>query len=145
MVSDTKSSRPVAEEREAAFARLASRVIETLNGAVEYRRSEGVTLTEIAARIGCHKSSISRALNGNCPNLTLRTVSDILWASDFDPEDFRADPVEKLCPNWVPPSQFDTVDGVISYPTKSISMPENMQYFSALIRRQDSDLGVIAA
>lgn len=125
-----KSSLPVVDEREAAFARLASRVLETLNDAVEYRRNRGATITQIADRIGCHKSSLSRTLNGNCQNITLRTISDILWASDHDPQDFQADPIEDICQNWV--SKFDsgTFDNVTQYVTKSILIPENYQYFS---------------
>lgn len=98
--NNTKYSRQLVDARSAAFARLASRVLETLDSAVEKRRDEGVTLSAIAERIGCHKSAVSRVLNGNVRNLTLRTISDILWAADHEPKDFQADPIEDICPNW---------------------------------------------
>lgn len=94
------SSQPVVSERGATFARLAARVLETLNDAVDKRRSEGETLSEIAERIGCHRSLLSRVLNGTSPNLTLRTIADVLWAARFEPADFAADPIEAISPNW---------------------------------------------
>lgn len=94
------SQKPLVDARKAAFSRLVSRVLETLDEAVSMRRVEGKTMSEIADRIGCDRSSLSRALNGTTSNLTLRTISDILWATDFDPQDFRADPIEKISPNW---------------------------------------------
>ena len=95
------SQKPLVDGRKAAFSRLVSRVLETLDAAVSTRRAEGKTMSEIADRIGCDRSSLSRTLNGTTSNLTLRTISDILWATDFDPQDFRADPIEKISPNWV--------------------------------------------
>jgi hypothetical protein len=35
--------------------------------------------------------------------LTLRTISDVLWATDHEPKDFEADPIEELsqnCPSF---------------------------------------------
>ena len=86
------------DSRRAAYARLASRVLETLNEAVQCRISEGSNRSEIATRLGCHRSQL-RILNGTLPNLTLRTISDVLWATDHDPIDFSADPIEKLSEN----------------------------------------------
>lgn len=99
------SQNPLVDSRKAAFARLASRVLETLNEAVSTRKDEGQTLTAIADRIGCNRSSITRILNGSSANMTLRTVSDILWATNFDPQDFSADPIEKISPNWLMENQ----------------------------------------
>jgi len=93
------SPAPLVDSRGAAYARLASRVLETLSEAVERRNSEGTTRSEIANRIGCHRSQLSRVLNGAVSNLTLRTISDILWATDYEAQDFMADPVERLSAN----------------------------------------------
>ncbi len=90
------SSLPLTNQRGAAFTRLASRVLEALNEAVNHRREEGQTLTQIADRLGCNRSVLTRVLNGTSSNLTLRTISDVLWAANYDPQDFKADPVEKL-------------------------------------------------
>jgi DNA-binding phage protein len=93
------SQEPLVDARHAAFSRLASRVLESLNEAVEKRSRAGVSRTKIAEKIGCHRSQLTKVLNGSTSNLTLRTISDILWATDFDPRDFRADPVEDLTLN----------------------------------------------
>ncbi len=95
------SQNPLVDSRKAAFARLASRVLETLNDAVSTRKDEGQTLSAIAEKIGCNRSSLTRTLNGSSANMTLRTISDILWATNFDPQDFSADPIEKISPNWL--------------------------------------------
>ena len=91
------SSQPLIDQRGAAFARLAARVVETLNEAVDRRRAQGITPASIAKRIGHHRSALSRALNGSSSNLTLRTISDILWATDHDPAGFAAYPLEDIC------------------------------------------------
>lgn len=93
------SREPLVDARGAAYARLASRVLETLNEAVGKRLSEGKTKASIAERIGCNRSQLSRLLNGSVKNLTVRTISDVLWATDHDPRDFLADPLEQLSPN----------------------------------------------
>ena len=90
------------DPREAQYARLAFRVLSTLRGAVDRRVDEGLTRSAIAKRIGKDKSALSRILNGRTRNLTLKTVSDILWAVDFEPVEFDADPVEQLSPNLMP-------------------------------------------
>lgn len=90
---------PLVDARSAAFTRLASRVLETLNAAVEKRASSGKSRTQLADKIGWHRSQLTRILNGNVRNLTLRTISDILWATDFEPRDFEADPLEAICAN----------------------------------------------
>lgn len=125
MANDMISSQPLTDQRGAAFARLAARVIETLNAAVEKRREEGKSLTDLAGRIGCHRSLISRTLNGTTRNLTLRTISDILWAADFEPQDFSADAIEHISPNWIS-SETDAMDEpavrINIYPTKTLTM-----------------------
>lgn len=93
------SPAPLVDTRRASYARLASRVLEALNEAVSRRIGEGRSKAEIAERIGCHRSQLSRVLNGTTPNLTLRTISDVLWATDFDPQDFAVDPLEELSQN----------------------------------------------
>ncbi len=111
------SQNPLVDDRKAAFARLASRVIETLNGAVTKRKDEGHSMVSIADRIGYNRSALSRTLNGTTRNITLRTISDILWATNFDPKDFSADPIEEISPNWVPIEQGD--NSTISFNTYS--------------------------
>jgi DNA-binding phage protein len=115
MVNDIKSSPPITSQRSAAFTRLVSRVLEALNGAVDDRRSEGHTLSSISAKIGRDRSALTRALNGTSGNLTLRTISDILWATNYDPRDFTADPIEKISPNWVSETT-DEIEMIIHKP-----------------------------
>src|ERR1043166_130601 len=103
-------SQPLVNQREAAFARLVARVIDTLNFAVDTRRASGQSSADIAAKIGCHRTALSRTLNGTTRNLTLRTISDILWATDFEPRDFAADPLEHICPNS---PKFDYEDAMV--------------------------------
>lgn len=90
------------DPREAQYARLVFGVLGTLREAVDRRVSEGLTKSAIANRIGKDKSSLSRTLNGRTKNLTLKTVSDILWAVDYEPVEFDADPLEALSPNHLP-------------------------------------------
>ena len=119
-----KSSQPLVNERSAAFTRLASRILETINSAVEYRREQGHTLTSIADKMGCHRSSLTRILNGSSPNLTVRTISDVLWATSFDPVDFVADPIENICPNWnESDSEYPERDNIVLvYDTQTVKM-----------------------
>jgi transcriptional regulator with XRE-family HTH domain len=90
------------DPREAQYARLAFAVLKTLRRAVDRRADEGLTKSAIAKRIGKDKSALSRILNGRTRNLTLKTVSDILWAVDYEPTEFEAEPLEELSPNHVP-------------------------------------------
>jgi transcriptional regulator with XRE-family HTH domain len=89
-------SRPLVDERQAAFSRLVARIIDSLNEAVEFRACQGISKREIADKIGIDRSSLSRALNGASPNLTLRTISEILWACHFEPKDFEVQPIEGI-------------------------------------------------
>lgn len=131
------SSQPLTDQRGAAFARLASRVLEALNEAVDHRRQEGQTITELANKLDCHRSVMSRVLNGTSANLTLRTISDILWATNYEPQDFKADPIECLCGNMVSFSDelSDVYVDVVKYPTRNVVMssPEISEMWGASV------------
>lgn len=120
-MTNLEFSQPLVSSRSAAFTRLASRVLEALNEAVQYRRDEGETATQIADRLSWHRSAVTRALNGTSANLTLRTISDILWSCRFEPKDFKADPVEHISPNWVS-SDREEVFFVYNIPTKELHL-----------------------
>ncbi|KRA80465.1 hypothetical protein ASD76_14950 [Altererythrobacter sp. Root672] len=142
MVNDLISSQPLVDERGAAFGRLVSRVLEALNDAVDYRRSEGVTASSIAEKLGCHKSVISRVLSGATRNLTLRTISDILWAVEFDPKDFQAEPIESLASICTIESELsiETVYWAsFSYPTQTMSFDRvlEIQQFGSAVRKPE--------
>jgi hypothetical protein len=118
------------DPREGQYARLVFGVLRTLREAVDRRTSEGLSKTQIAERIGCDKSALSRVLNGRTRNLTLKTVSDILWATDFEPVEFGADALEDLSPNHVP----DHLCGVTA-----VTVPQNVHMLSGsygLVRPQ---------
>lgn len=87
------------DECELQYGRLASDVLVTLQEAVELRCKHGETKSGLAAAIGKNRSQLSRILNGSIKNLTLKTISDILWATRHRPNDFQAQPYEKLCAN----------------------------------------------
>lgn len=87
--------------RDAQYARLTAEVQRALQQAVELRIAQGETKTSIAKSLGCHRSVLTRVLNGNVTNLTLRTISDILWATQHEPDKFRADPYELISKNYV--------------------------------------------
>lgn len=145
MANDLTSSRPLVDAQGAAFGRLVSRVLETLNEAVDYRRPGGATASSIADKLDCHRSVISRVLNGTTRNLTLRTISDILWAADFEPKDFEAEPVELISPNWVasPLAEMDN-NGYISviYPTKTLSFEKDIDFsiFGSAVRAPEIEM-----
>lgn len=90
------------DPREAQYARFVGNVLNTLRSAVARRTDAGVTQRQICDRIDMDCSSMSRALNGRVSNLTLKTVSDILWAAEFEPKDFSADALEDISPNYCP-------------------------------------------
>jgi hypothetical protein len=87
------------DPREAAYGRLVAGVLGVLRKAVAMRVDEDVTKAEIAEAANLSAGHLSRILNGNVRNLTLRTVSDLLWATRHDPKDFEADAFECLSPN----------------------------------------------
>ena len=90
------------DPREAQYARFAFAILRTLRSAVNKRTKEGLTQAAIASRIGMDRSSLSRILNGRTSNLTIKTISDVLWATEFEPIEFDADPREDLMRNYVP-------------------------------------------
>jgi transcriptional regulator with XRE-family HTH domain len=141
MAKHLTSTQPVVDDRGAAFGRLASRILEMLNEAVEHRRSEGETLNSIAGKMGCHRSLLSRALNGTTSNLTIRTISDVLWAANYEPQDFRADPIEILSPNYIPYglSQSQDDDAIVNaHSTQEISFVEKFEIFKKLGKKYNS-------
>ena len=85
--------------RQSQYGRFASAILRVLKEAVEARVGGGQTQREIASRLDWHPSQLSRVLNGRVSNISIQTVSDLLWACDFEPREFEADPVEMLCPN----------------------------------------------
>lgn len=93
-------SNPNVDQREAQYARLVFNVLNALNDAVRKRQNEGQTRAALAAKIGCNRSQLSRVLNGNIPNLTIKTISDILWAARYEPVDFTVDPYEEISSNY---------------------------------------------
>lgn len=103
------------DDRDLKYGRLASGILAMLRGAVDHRVSQGESKASIANRIGRDRSSLSRILNGRVPNLTLRTISDILTATDHTPGEWEAAPDEQLSPNHVPMSMTgaDTVSSSI--------------------------------
>lgn len=87
------------DPREAAYGRLVSGVLGVLRRAVQSRVDQGAKRMDIAAAADLSAGHLSRILNGNVRNLTLRTVSDLLWATKHDPRDFEADRFEDLSGN----------------------------------------------
>jgi hypothetical protein len=90
------------DPREAQYARFAGAVLKALRAAVFHRVESGLSQREICDRIGMDKGYMSRILNGRVPNLTLRTVSDVLWATEHEPVEFEAEAIEQICPNYCP-------------------------------------------
>ena len=96
MATFDQPSQPLIDKRQAAFGRLVARIIDTLNDAVDRRVGQGASKADLARKIGCERSVLSRVLNGGAPNITLKTISDILWAADHEPRDFGADAIEEI-------------------------------------------------
>lgn len=88
------------DPREAQYGRFASSVLSMLVVAVEKRIEEGASKSSIAAEIGCDRGQLSRVLNGKISNLTIRTISDILWATKHEPS-IAAGAFEDISPNYV--------------------------------------------
>lgn len=119
---------PLVDQRSAAFARLVARILDALNLAAERRRNEGVALKDVARKLGWHNSAISRLLNGTSHNMTLRTVSDLLWALDFEPKDFEAEALEDINPKA---PTFSSVNTKNSYIIKiDLDADDTENYFS---------------
>lgn len=87
------------DPREAAYGRLVSGVLGVLRRAVATRVAADISKAEIALDAHLSAGHLSRILNGNVRNITLRTVSDLLWATKHDPRDFEADAFELLSEN----------------------------------------------
>lgn len=65
---------------------------ELLKALIEVKTRTGITQSEIAKRLGVHRSVINRELSGQA-NLTLRRVAEIAWALNREPV-FRLDETE---------------------------------------------------
>lgn len=90
------------DPRRRQYARFAQTVLETLREAVDRRTAEGLSRKEIAGRIDMAPSSLTRVLNGRVKNITIRTLSDILWAAEHEPVEFGSDAIEDICGNYRP-------------------------------------------
>lgn len=87
--------------REAQYGRFASNILRVLREAVDRRVAEGETKASLAGKLGWNRSQLSRLLNGNVGNITIKSISDILWAARFEPEDLEAMAHEDISPNYV--------------------------------------------
>lgn len=103
------------DPREAQYARLAQAVLSTLRGAVQRRVDEDLTKKEIADRIPMSPSVLSRILSGRVKNITLKTLSDILWATEHEPVQFYADALEDISHNHVPGHLISKTGSASSY------------------------------
>lgn len=90
------------DPRRRQYARYAQTVLEGLREAVARRTAEGLSQRQIAERIDMAPSSLTRVLNGRVKNLTIKTISDILWASEHEPSEFNVDALEDISGNYVP-------------------------------------------
>jgi transcriptional regulator with XRE-family HTH domain len=73
----------LADQKEYAKERCIVAVTEAVGMAMERAK---LTRSEVAERLGKHKSYVTRALNG-AHNMTLRTLGEILWACDAEVRD----------------------------------------------------------
>lgn len=70
------------DKRRRVFVRLIGKLRHELNQALaEEHVANGMTQAQIAAILNCHKSFVSRVLNGTT-NMTLQTVADFAFALD---------------------------------------------------------------
>ena len=90
------------DPKEAQYTRFAGAVLNMLKAAVQRRTAEGLSQREIAGRMGVDAGALSRTLNGRVRNLTLKTVSDILWATEHEPVEISADALEDISGNYCP-------------------------------------------
>jgi transcriptional regulator with XRE-family HTH domain len=56
-------------------------IFEVTECVAEMMEKKGVSRSELAAKLGRTKGYITQLLNGNA-NMTLRTISDVMWALD---------------------------------------------------------------
>lgn len=87
--------------RDLQYGRFASAVLGLLNHVVDTRVSDGITKKEIAEKIGWKPSALSRLLSGRVSNVTIKSISDLMWATGFQPE-LDAQANEVLSPNHGP-------------------------------------------
>lgn len=94
--------------RDAQYGRFAFAVLAALREAVKRRTDEGLTRKAIADRIDMEPSSLTRLLNGRVPNITIKTISDVLWAAEFEPIEFSADALEDIKATYRPQHLIDS-------------------------------------
>lgn len=111
--------------REAQYGRFASNILRVLREAVDRRVDEGETKASLAHKLGWNRSQLSRLLNGNVGNITIKSISDILWAARFEPEDFEAMAHEDISPNYIEVLQFG--------PTNHITMTGTVKVHSSTV------------
>lgn len=107
------------DRREMAYGRLALSTLETLREVVAKRESEGETRAEIARRIGMDRSQLSRTLNGKVKNITLRTISDILFSTGHSVASLDARPWEAVTQSWNRNGPVGNINDIIINPHKS--------------------------
>lgn len=108
--------------RELAYSRVAYSTLEMLRSAVARREAEGETRSAIAAKIGIDRSQLSRTLNGSVKNMTLRTISDIMFATSHSPKEFEADAWEDLSQAWSKDTCYDGNRIITIFPKSTISL-----------------------
>jgi plasmid maintenance system antidote protein VapI len=85
-------------EKDLAGAQFISKASRRLIAAfVQKMRTEKLTKQQIADLLDVDKSTVSRMLRGNS-NLTLRTIGELAWAMDVDP-DLALQPFDKRMVN----------------------------------------------
>lgn len=94
-----KKNTPISKEDLLRYrAKLIRKVWHDIYIAFEQRNLEdGLKKTDIAERLGVHKSVISRRLNGSS-NITLEVLSDMCRALDYIP-DINLKKIEEICKN----------------------------------------------
>lgn len=75
-----------------------------IEAVIEAEREEGITRADIARKIDCHRSRITRQLRGSS-DLTLRSISEIAWALGKRPI-FE---LENVDPNGIRVNQADAI------------------------------------
>jgi antitoxin component HigA of HigAB toxin-antitoxin module len=78
-----------ADQREYAEQLAIVRGIECISEAIE---ASGLSRSEVAEKLGCHKSIVTRILNGP-QNMTLATLGAVLWACDRELGEFMSTPL----------------------------------------------------
>lgn len=110
------SSRHQPDDRQRSYAYFLLSVLETLREAVSFRESEGELRSQIAARIDMDRSQLSRTLNGRVKNITIKTISDILYATGHSPKELEAEPWERLSQQWTRAGCLNGDENIIVVP-----------------------------